>query len=71
MKAKHTPIHTSIALVYETGGNFELMPDDCVVMVSSVVTPRVTRAGTESLSNQNDTQLTMTNMKLGMYSWRR
>uniref|UniRef100_A0A915IE81 Peptidase A1 domain-containing protein n=1 Tax=Romanomermis culicivorax TaxID=13658 RepID=A0A915IE81_ROMCU len=53
-----------MAFVYDTGGSLALMPDDCVVMVNRVVTPKVTRAGTLSLSNQKDTQLTMTSMEL-------
>ncbi|KFD70905.1 hypothetical protein M514_17027 [Trichuris suis] len=72
MKAKHIPIQTSIALVYETGGSFALTPDACVVIVSSVVTPRLTRAGTASLSIQKLTHDTTTSIKLGMYkvmSW--
>ena len=45
-----------------------LIPDACVVIVKSVVTPNVTLAGTLSLSNQNDTHETATSMKEGMYN---
>lgn len=36
---KHTPVHTSMAFVYETGGRDALIPDVCVAIVSKVVTP--------------------------------
>lgn len=36
---KHTPVHTSMAFVYDTGGSDALIPDVCVAMVSRVVTP--------------------------------
>jgi hypothetical protein len=42
------------------------MPVVCVAMVSRVVTPRETRAGTALASSQNDTQDTMTSMQHGM-----
>lgn len=38
---KQTPVHTSMAFVYDTGGSDALIPDVCVAMVSSVVTPVV------------------------------
>jgi len=55
-----------MALVYETGGRDALMPDVCVAIVSSVVTPSDTRAGTALWSSQNDTHDTITSMQHGM-----
>ena len=40
-----------------------------VVMVSTVVTPRLTRAGAAPLLSQNDTQDITTIKLLGMYTW--
>ncbi len=39
-----TPVHTSMAFVYETGGSCALIPDVWVDMVRRVVTPRETLA---------------------------
>lgn len=36
---KQTPVHTSMAFVYETGGNDALIPDVWVAIVRRVVTP--------------------------------
>lgn len=55
-----------MALVYDTGGSEALIPDVWVAMVSSVVTPSETRAGTAPWSSQNDTHETMTNMQHGV-----
>ena len=54
-----------MALVYATGGNAELMEAVCVDMVSSVVTPSATLAGTACGSSQKLTHDTMTNMHPG------
>ena len=43
-----------------------MMEDVWVDMVSKVVTPRATRAGTAFWSSQKDTQDTITNMQHGM-----
>ena len=42
-----------------------MTPAVCVDMVRRVVTPSATRAGTERLSSQKETQDTMTNMQEG------
>ena len=55
-----------MALVYETGGREALIPDICVAIVRSVVTPRETLAGMAFGSNQKETQETMTNIEHGM-----
>ena len=55
-----------MALVYATGGKAELIEAVWVDIVSKVVTPRATRAGTACASNQKLTQETMTNMHPGM-----
>lgn len=39
-KVRQTPVQTSMAFVYDTGGREALMPDDWVAIVSRVVTPR-------------------------------
>lgn len=36
---KQTPVHTSIAFVYDTGGRDALIPDVWVAIVRRVVTP--------------------------------
>jgi len=54
-----------MALVYATGGSELLMDAVCVDMVSSVVTPSDTRAGTAFGSSQKLTHDTMTNMQHG------
>ena len=55
-----------LALVQETGGSELLIPVVCVAIVSRVVTPRETLAGTALASSQNDTHDTMTSMQHGM-----
>lgn len=45
------------------------MEEDWVVMVKTVSRPRVMRAGTASMSIQNDTQDSTTTIKLGRYVW--
>ena len=60
-----TPVHTSIALVYATGGRELLMEAVWVDIVSSVVTPKLTLAGTALGSNQKLTHDTITNMQQG------
>ena len=60
-----TPVQTSMALVYETGGNWALMPEVWVDIVSKVVTPKETRAGMAFWSNQKLTQETITNIQQG------
>lgn len=37
---RQTPVQTSIALVYDTGGSDAFMPEVCVAIVRRVVTPR-------------------------------
>ncbi len=63
---KLTPVHTSMAFVYATGGKELLIDAVCVDMVSSVVTPRETLAGTAFGSNQKLTHETMTSIQQGM-----
>ena len=41
--------------MYGTFGNADWTPNISVVMARTVVIPKATRAGTESLSTQNDT----------------
>ncbi len=55
-----------MAFVYATGGKELFMDAVCVDIVSRVVTPRDTLAGTAFGSNQKLTQDTMTNMQQGM-----
>ena len=62
----HTDIHTSMALGYDTRGMELLEPVSCVVMVSTVVTPRVIRAGTASMPIQKETQESVTMRMEGM-----
>ena len=50
-------------LTYETLGKAELVDPIRVIMVSTVVTPRVTRAGVAPLLSQKDTQ-EMTTIRL-------
>ena len=45
-KVTHTPDQTSMAFVYATGGNDELMEACVVDMAKRVVTPKATLAGT-------------------------
>ena len=52
-----------MALVYETGGSWAEMPLVWVDMVSSVVTPRDTRAGMACWSSQKLTHDTITNIQ--------
>lgn len=54
-----------MALVYATGGKELLMDAVCVDIVSRVVTPNETLAGTAFGSSQKLTQETMTNMQQG------
>lgn len=44
-------------------------PALCVVMVSTVVMPKPTRAGAASMLIQKETQERMTISRLGMYIW--
>lgn len=44
-------------------------PELCVVMVSTVVIPKATRAGAASMLIQKETQDRMTIRRLGMYIW--
>ena len=60
-----TPVHTSMAFVYATGGKELLMEAVWVDIVSSVVTPKLTRAGTALGSNQKLTHETITSMQQG------
>ena len=60
------PTSAPLTLTYETCGTSAWMPDDLVVMVSSVVMPRVTLPGTESTSIQNDTHEIITIRMVGM-----
>ena len=46
-----TPLQTSIALVYATGGNLLFIPACVVDIASRVVTPSDTRAGTYNIRN--------------------
>ena len=64
-KKMQTPVHTSMAFVYATGGRELLMEACWVDMVRRVVTPRETRAGTAFGSSQKETQDTMTSMQQG------
>jgi hypothetical protein len=68
---RHVIIHTSMALIYETRGRFELAPVLWVVMVRTVSRPSDTRAGIASTLIQNDTQERMTIKILGTYTWMR
>ena len=54
-KQRQVDIHTSMAFVYDTLGSRLLMPELCVVIVSTVRSPRVIRAGTALWSIQKDT----------------
>ncbi len=54
-----------MAFVYATGGSAELMDPVWVDMVSRVVTPSATLAGTACGSSQKLTQETMTSMQPG------
>lgn len=54
-----------MALVYDTGGSWALMPEVWVDIVSKVVTPSETLAGIAFWSNQKLTQDTITNMQQG------
>ena len=60
-----TPVQTSMALVYATGGSELLIEAVCVDMVRSVVTPSETRAGTAFGSSQKLTHDTITSMQQG------
>lgn len=63
---KHAPRYTSIDLTYDIFGSAALVDAMSVVMVSTVVTPRPTRAGVAPRLSQNDTQLMMTMRLEGM-----
>lgn len=52
-----------------TLGREALDPELWVVMVSTVVMPKPTRAGAASMLIQKDTQDKMTIRRLGMYIW--
>ena len=60
---------TSIALIYDTGGNDFWDCACCVDRVNNDVTQRVTRAGTASGFIQNEIQDIMTIRHVGMYVW--
>lgn len=55
--------------VFPTLGSDALEPELCVVMVSTVVIPRPTRAGAASILIQKEIQDRMTIRRLGMYIW--
>lgn len=56
-------------LVQDTGGRDWLMAEVCVDIVSRVVIPSITLAGTALASNQKETQDTITNMQQGRQNW--
>ena len=64
-KSLLTPVQTSIAFVYATGGSELLIDAVCVDMVRRVVTPNDTLAGTAFGSNQKDTHDTITSIQHG------
>ena len=53
---KHVTKYTSILFRYDIFGRDALVLDISVVMVSTVVMPRATRAGTAPRDSQNETQ---------------
>ena len=55
--------------MYETGGSFDLIPEDWVAIVNMVMRPIDILAVTQSRSIQNDTHDNTTNMMLGMKNW--
>lgn len=57
---KQVPKYTSMDLTYEILGSAALVEDMSVVMVSTVVTPRATRAGVAFRFSQNETHEIMT-----------
>ncbi len=57
---KQAPRYTSMDFTYEILGSAALVEAISVVMVSTVVTPRLTLAGVAPLLSQNDTQDMMT-----------
>ena len=59
-KTIHVAIQTSMAFGYETRGIPTRAPENCVVMVSTVVTPNEILAGTASWFIQNAIQERMT-----------
>ncbi len=63
---KQVPRKTSIDLMYDIFGSAALVEDMSVVMVSTVVTPRATRAGVALRCNQKETQEMMTMRLAGM-----
>lgn len=54
---------------FPTLGSDAREPELCVVMVSTVVIPRPTRAGAASMLIQKEIQDRMTMRRLGMYIW--
>jgi len=65
-RKKQAPRYTSIDLMYETFGNAAFVEAIRVVMVSTVVTPRPTRAGDAPLLSQNETHEMITMRLEGM-----
>ena len=63
---RQVAIHTSMALTYDTRGRRSLMDAAWVVIVSTVSSPSVTRAGTALMSIQKDTHDKTTTKQLGM-----
>lgn len=63
---KHVPRYTSIDLTYEIFGSAAFVEDMSVVIVSTVVTPRATRAGVALRLSQKLTQEIMTIRPDGM-----
>lgn len=60
----------SMALTYEILGSELRTPVEIVVMVSTVVIPKATRADVASWLIQKDTQLNITIKILGKYVWK-
>lgn len=57
-----------ITLGYEVWGRFLLADDNRVVIVRTVVTPRLTLAGVADLSSQNEVKDIVTINEAGMYT---
>ncbi len=68
---RHTTNQMSIAFAYVTTGSVFCMPAVIVVTVSTVVTPRATRAGAALASIQNESQAMVTRSTVGMYTVRK
>ena len=56
-------------MTYEIFGSDALVDEMSVVMVSTVVTPSITRAGVAPRLSQNETQEMTTIREAGMYIW--